>query len=305
MKTYIENPFKDLFLVDLVQASFPGFRNFISSWIYRGPETNFVVDPGPSNTIQILIDGLKSLGIKRLDYILLTHIHLDHGGGTGDLLQEYPMAKVICHEKGISHMINPERLYHSSLEVLGTLARTFGPLMPVREECIYSASNIIIPEGKITIFPTPGHAPHHQSFLFKGLLFCGEALGTTIPTDRKLYLRLATPPVFKHEIFRDSIDRIEAINPDHLCMAHYGFKRNADEVIIAAKTQLEYWQKELSTILKTNDTIPDHLDIFRYLIKNDPLLSGFFDLPEDIKQREYFFSGNSIKGMIDYLKKEF
>ena len=303
MKIKVSSPYKNLYLVDLDQDTLTGFRSFISSWIYKGVKTSFVVDPGPSNTINILIESLKRLDIVHLDYILLTHIHLDHGGGTGSLLKEFPMAKVICQSKGISHMIDPKRLYQSSLEVLGDLARTFGPVQPVPAEKIFDTDKLNLPEGQIYVFPTPGHAPHHQSFLFNGLLFCGEALGTTIPTKKDLYLRLATPPVFKYDIFRNSIQIISDANPDNLCMAHYGFINNPDEVIRNAIGQLDHWLAELQNMIDAEGIDPSHKSAFQYFIDHDPRLSIFKKLPLDIQEREWYFSGNSIKGMVDYLLK--
>lgn len=303
MKIKISNPYKNLYLIDLDQDTLTGFRRFISSWIYKGVKTNFVVDPGPSNTINILTESLKRLEIEHLDYILLTHIHLDHGGGTGSLLREFPMAKVICQTKGISHMIDPERLYQNSIEVLGDLARTFGPVQSVPAEKIFATDKLSLPEGQICIFPTPGHAPHHQSFLFNGLLFCGEALGTTIPTKKDLYLRLATPPLFKYDIFRNSIQIINDANPDNLCMAHYGFNNNPDEVIRSAIGQLDHWLAELQNMIDAEGIVPSPKTAFQYFIDHDPCLSLFKKLPLDIREREWYFSGNSIKGMVDYLMK--
>ncbi|HXE95003.1 MAG TPA: MBL fold metallo-hydrolase, partial [Dongiaceae bacterium] len=104
----------NLTCIDLDQPSLEGFRNFISSWLYRGEGFNLLVDPGPLSTIPRLIATLRSHGVERLDYVLLTHIHIDHAGGAGALLKEFPEAHVICHPDGIRHITAPEKLWEGS-----------------------------------------------------------------------------------------------------------------------------------------------------------------------------------------------
>lgn len=113
----------NLFLIDLDQPR-EGFRHFISSWILLEKGGAVLVDTGPRSTIPVLKQALRKLGITKIPYILLTHIHIDHAGGTGLLMNDYPEAKVICHPKGIRHMVQPEKLWESSRQVLGPLARS-------------------------------------------------------------------------------------------------------------------------------------------------------------------------------------
>ena len=95
-----------------------------------------LVDPGPASTIPYLVERLDELGIRTIDYILLTHIHLDHAGGTGQLLRHFPGAKVNCHPKGIPHMVAPQKLWEESIKVLGKVAEAYGEMAPVPESCI-------------------------------------------------------------------------------------------------------------------------------------------------------------------------
>lgn len=303
MKLKLSQPQRNLFLQDLDQDDFPGFRKFISTWIYHSNNLNFVVDPGPANTIYKVISALKELQINHLDYILLTHIHLDHGGGSGDLLEYFPSAKVICHEKAIKHLVDPSKLNNGSLAVLGKLGETFGLLKPVSKDKIVALKSLDTPDGKILISPTPGHAVHHQSFLFRNMLFAGEALGTTIEIDSGYYQRLATPPPFKYEIFKNSIRVIEEMDPKYLCMAHYGFREDVKRLISGARNQLEFWMDYFSSQLVTE--MSDTKILFDNLIKTDPALADFSKLPRDIRDRERYFSKNSIKGMIEFMKQEY
>ena len=84
-------------------------ENFLSTWVYKDSKLCFLVDCGPASTIDPLIAELSEIGIEKgdLDYILLTHVHIDHAGGVGDLLSHFPRASVICHPRGIKHLIDP------------------------------------------------------------------------------------------------------------------------------------------------------------------------------------------------------
>ncbi len=99
----------------------PGFGSFIGSWLYKGEKT-FLVDVGPAATVPLLINALDSLGVKSLDAILLTHIHIDHAGGIGDLASRFPDTPVVCHGSGIPHLRDPSRLWQGSVKTLGDVA---------------------------------------------------------------------------------------------------------------------------------------------------------------------------------------
>jgi len=90
---------ENLYLVDLPQK-LEGFRRFISSWVIKNDDEAVLVDVGPSSTIPKLLESLKYLEIKRVPYVLLTHIHLDHAGGIHGILEKFPDARVVVHEKG-------------------------------------------------------------------------------------------------------------------------------------------------------------------------------------------------------------
>jgi len=184
-----------------------GYEKFITSWLYKGDEGAFLVDPGPACTLDTLLTALENEHISRLDWILLTHIHLDHAGGTGHLVKRFPEARVACHEKGVSHLIAPERLWHASLKILGRVAETYGQMKPVPEEKFFRSSRIPFGSG-IDMVPTPGHAAHHQSPVFKDWIFCGELLGMYLALDKEYYLRPATPSRFILEDYLSSMDRL-------------------------------------------------------------------------------------------------
>ena len=94
-------------------------------------DVNFIVDPGPPSTGEHLIAALETMGLDRLDFILLTHIHLDHAGTTARVLERWPEAKVVCHEIGRPHLADPTRLWEGSRSVLREVAEAYGQPPPV------------------------------------------------------------------------------------------------------------------------------------------------------------------------------
>ena len=176
-----------------IAQDMPGFNPFFGAWVCQD-DLNIMVDVGPANTAGRLVDSMETLGLARLDYIFLTHIHIDHGGALSEVLARYPEARVICHEKGIPHLVDPSRLYEGSLKVLGDLARIYGSPGPIAEEKLVPHTKCRV-DG-LRIIETPGHAIHHLSFTYGGRLYAGEAAGNYFIVGKREYLRPATPHRF-------------------------------------------------------------------------------------------------------------
>ena len=291
------NPDK-LVCIDLDIPILMGFRKFISSWFYQGDGYNLLVDPGPLNTIPHLCGELRRIGVSHLDYILLTHIHIDHAGGAGALLKEYPQATVICHQEGICHMVAPERLWESSRNVLGDVAEAYGEIVPVPAERI-RFEDTIGATGVKTIL-TPGHAQHHCSFMLDDFLFAGEVAGVRYDLDGGVYLRPATPPRFILEVALESLDRVIALRPRAMAFGHYGMVDNALEHLEMARSQLLLWVKGVT---ETGGLVgPDREMAFHAWIKErDAWFGTLHRLPSDIRVRERNFVGNTLRGMIGYV----
>lgn len=291
----------NLYLIPLDQ-NLPGFTSFIGSWIYKGKKT-FLVDVGPASTIPLLVKSLEALDVQHIDAILLTHIHIDHAGGIGDLAVLYPDTAIICHEAGIRHLVDPSRIWEGSLKSLGQTAKIYGPFRPVRQDLLYSAANYSGHE--ILPIMTPGHALHHVSYLLNPYLFAGEAGGIFInDPDIDFYLRPATPPRFFFEIYIKSIDELIAAEPSKICYGHFGMTENAVEMLKTHKKQLFLWKKiikdEMTRHTQTNDRNFLASCLHR-LLNEDPQLKCFSHFDEATQIREKRFFQNSIRGFIEYL----
>jgi len=291
-----------LFLIPLDQEQ-RGFRNFISSWVLRTGSLTVLVDPGPKATIPALAKALSRMGIAHLDYILLTHIHIDHAGGAGLLCREFPLARVACHQKAIKHLIDPSRLWEASKKALGPLAEVYGEIVPVEEERIFFAPEIDHGAQSIACVETPGHAAHHVSYIVGDVLFAGEVAGVFCDLgDRGYYLRPATPPVFRGAPHIASIDRLAGEKAACICFGHFGAHGDAATILTQARDQLARWLTVIEAFMPGSKAeIMEKA--FVALKEKDPLFSLFDELDPDIQERERYFFGNTVQGIMGFLEE--
>lgn len=289
----------DIKLIEIKQ-DMPGFNGFLGSWVCRD-SINFLVDVGPANTAGRLIDSLTSMGLYRIDFILITHIHIDHAGALADLLEQYPMARVICHEKGMKFLMDPSKLWKGSLEVLGDTAKGYGPPKPVRKEKLVPHTQLIVPD--LTVIETPGHAAHHLSFGYKKHLLAGEAGGNYFLINDTEYLRPATPPRFFFKVFLNSLDRLIALENQTICYAHFGVGEGSHRLLNRFRDQLFRWKEIIFELVKKGDQdlVERCMDA---LLENDPELAAFNDMDPDLQKREKIFLNNSINGFIEFFKEQ-
>ena len=292
-----------LFLIDLPQDA-EGFEKFISAWFLKDNlGRKILIETGPASTIPLLISELSGL-TDCLDYIFLTHVHLDHSGGVGHLIKKFNSAKVLVSAKGRKHLIAPDKLWKASVSTIGDIANLYGEPLPIPPD-------VLLAEGEgidgVEIFETPGHAPHHISFRIpfnnEYLLFAGEAAGMTLPDTESLYLRPTTPPKFDANAAFSSLDLLLKVSSeeDILCYSHFGSDANARQIIIKAKEQLFSW---INNITEWHKNGMENNRMKELLLLHDPMLSSFSKLPKQLQSREHSFINNSIQGLIGWIKSQ-
>ena len=286
-------------MLDLIDLDIPelGYTRFISAWLYQGAEGAFLVDPGPTCTIERLCRELAARGADNLDFILLTHIHMDHAGSIGHLAAQFPDAGIVCHEKAVPHLIDPSRLWEGSLKTLGHVAEVYGEIKPVAGERIVTDNWIDFGSG-IRAIDTPGHAPHHLCFVFENEFFCGELFGIFQDLNPGIYLRPATPPRFLADAFFTSMDRVAPYIDRTIRFAHHGRHPNGREILRQGRQQLELW----IDIIREHVDNPDMDKLISALTQRDPIYNRINELPPKVYARERYFTRNSIKGILSYLQ---
>jgi glyoxylase-like metal-dependent hydrolase (beta-lactamase superfamily II) len=201
-----------------------------------------LVDPGPEVAHRTLVGALEDAGIEP-HTILLTHIHLDHAGATGALVRRWPHLQVYVHERGAPHVIDPSKLVASAERIYGDdMARLWGEIVPVPESHVH----VLAGEEGTAIdgwswFYAPGHASHHVIYLHEPsrTAFTGDVAGVRIgggpvhpPTP---------PPDIDLELWRASLDELEARSPSGLACTHFGRYDDVSRQISQIRDGLRRW----------------------------------------------------------------
>lgn len=202
-----------------------------------------LVDPGPGSCLPVL---LSALGEQRPRALLLTHIHLDHAGASGALVERWPDLPVYVHSRGAPHMVDPEKLLVSARRLYGEdMDRLWGPMVPVPER------NIRVLEGgerllddEWEVHYTPGHASHHVSYLHAGSAFVGDTGGVRIMPG-SLTIPPTPPPDIDIEAWHDSIQRILAWSPERLAFTHFGSAEDVGAQLEQLAERLDDWAERV------------------------------------------------------------
>ena len=221
----------------------------IACYLVDGPEPT-IIDPGPTTTLTRLIEELsvRGIGPRDLRRVLLTHIHLDHAGATGDLLEVFSEARVFVHEDGASHLVDPERLVSSTRRTFGDLHdRLWGEVKPVESNRLDVWRSDERPASIAGLRPisTPGHIAHHLSYLDErdGTLFSGDAMGIVLSGGPQ---HPPTPPpaVNLRDWFR-TLQEIGEIGPERFGATHFGLHGDVEDRRLQLTERLELLERRV------------------------------------------------------------
>jgi len=260
-----------VFLIDLKPAN---FSHFIASYVIKSAKVA-IVEAGPTVTVPNLLAGLKEIevGVEDVNYVAVSHIHLDHGGGAGALLKHLPNAKLIVHKRGAPHMVDPEKLWTQAKQVLGKVAERYEEPVPVaKERIIVAEDGMVFDLGngvELKVIETLGHASHHQSFYEKRSegVFPGDTAGIYIPGFNVIIP--TTPMPFHLETTLASIEKLKQLNPKLLYYSHFGQATGASEKLQAHINQLKLWANIVAEKMKEGATIEEMKE---EITKRDPAI---------------------------------
>jgi glyoxylase-like metal-dependent hydrolase (beta-lactamase superfamily II) len=225
-----------------------GWERVTAGYLVQGVAP-VLVETGSQSSVPALLGALDQLGVAPGDLagVAVTHIHLDHAGGVGDVARAFPSATVYVHERGARHLADPSRLVDSASRVYGTLLDSlYGRIDPTPVERIHVLADgediRIGPDRVLTTVDSPGHAKHHLALhdSVSGLLFAGDAVGVRLPDAG--VLRPATPPPdFDLDQALTSLQRFAERRPSALALAHYGLVPDPLAVLDEATGTLRRW----------------------------------------------------------------
>ncbi len=278
-----------------------------------------LIETSASPSVPYIIEGLNELNIalEDIDYVIVTHIHLDHAGGAGLFLQSCPNAAFVVHPRGTSHMVDPSRLIASAKSVYGAeFDSLFDPIVPIDAERIKEIEHeevLSLGQHQLTFYHTEGHAKHHVSILYSATngLFVGDTTGVRYPEmDGEaidLIIPSTSPNQYNPETMEQSIQLYEKLHATELYFGHYGAYQNPSE----AYRQVRYWTPlfiaEGEKALTVSSDFKEQVKFLDTRFKE--LLHSYLqehDIPENhpVYQTIPFDTIVSAMGILDYLAKK-
>jgi glyoxylase-like metal-dependent hydrolase (beta-lactamase superfamily II) len=230
------------------------------------------VDVGTNDSVPYLLAGLEALGIAResVDYLLLTHVHLDHAGGAGRLMRELPNAVAVLHPRGAPHMIDPSKLIVGSRAVYGDerFRQLYGDILPIAAERVRvtrDGDTLSLAGRELEILHTPGHAMHHQVFVDRAhaCMFTGDTFGISyreLDSPRGAFIiPTTTPTQFDPQQLIASIDRLLSYSPEAMYLMHFSRVTDVPRLGESLKGQI----RELTRIAEQSAAAPDRAAAIR------------------------------------------
>ncbi|HEY6428865.1 MAG TPA: MBL fold metallo-hydrolase [Acidimicrobiales bacterium] len=251
-----------------------GWERVTAGYLIEG-SAPVLIETGSQTSVPVLLAALSQIGVgaSELAGVAVTHIHLDHAGGVGDVAKAFPSATVYVHEKGARHLADPARLIDSAARVYGPLLDSlYGRLDPTPSERLHVLQDgeevAVDADRTLTAVDSPGHAKHHLGLhdSLSGVLFAGDAVGVKLPDGG--VLRPSTPPPdFDLDQAIHSLGKFAARKPSAIALAHYGLLEHPDELLAEAEETLRQWAETAEKAYREGTDIADAL-----ATRFDPLL---------------------------------
>lgn len=259
-----------------------------------------IVDTGIGTHVDRVLEGLESLGVSPADLstILLTHVHLDHAGGAGFLVDACPNATVVVHERGARHLADPSRLWEGTKQAVGGEIDYYTEPRPVPEPRIRAVQDgdvVELGDRTIGLHDAPGHAPHQVigHVPTSGVLFAGDAAGIYVPQRDDIY-PTTPPPDFDLSASLDTLARMRALEASTLCYTHFG-PSTPDGMLARYGEVLESW---VGTIESRRDDLGDDAAVVESLVAEADLTDVWGP-----RKAEADMAMNA-RGILDYLDRQ-
>mgnify|MGYP006090873487 FL=1 len=221
MSPVVNKHSKNVFWFDLCPNN---ESNFISVYIIIDDKIS-IIETGPASSHDTLLAGIKQVGLspQDIDYIIPTHIHLDHFGGGGHMMDVCTNAKSIVHPNAYKHVSSIDRWWSGSHDFLGDIADLYGKPKSIPEERLISAEDgfeLSLGGQNIRGIHTPGHAPHHITWIYKKEAFVGDSAGLWYPNIGNSFP--VTPGYYRHDLALESIEKMDKLDLEYIHYTHFG-----------------------------------------------------------------------------------
>ncbi|MCL1500651.1 MBL fold metallo-hydrolase [Xanthomonas nasturtii] len=220
--------------IHTIDTGFGGVQ-FDAAYLIVEAQRGAFVDCGTSLSVPHMLAAVQAAGLTpaQVEWLVLTHVHLDHAGGAGALLQHLPNARVLVHPRGAPHLIDPTRLIAGATAVYGEaeMARSYGVIVPVPAERVVQASDgdtVMLGARALHTIDTPGHARHHLCVwdARSRSWFTGDTFGLSYrqldSAAGAFILPTSSPVQFEPEAMLQSIARLMETAPEAMYLTHYG-----------------------------------------------------------------------------------
>lgn len=237
-----------------------GVEHLIATGMLDTEEGLLLVDPGPATTLEALQTVLNEAGYGWDDVagLLLTHIHLDHAGAAGSIVEQAPHAQVYVHRRGAPHLTAPERLIRSAKRIYGDMMEElWGEIRAVPEDNVHALTGgekLNLGGRTLRVAYTPGHAVHHVSYFDAATetAFIGDVGGLRI-AGADYVLPVAPPPDVELERWHESIDRIRDWEPERIFVTHFGAFDDVERHLRDMEMRLDAFAETVRADLTTDE----------------------------------------------------
>ncbi|MFC0270716.1 MBL fold metallo-hydrolase [Metabacillus herbersteinensis] len=315
---FIEKLDERLTIIDSLDL---GMRGRTSTYVLQD-EKIALFEPSASPSIPHILEGLKELSIplEKIDFIIVTHIHLDHAGGAGLLLEKCPNAYLVVHPKGAKHLIDPSRLIAGAQAVYGSeFNRLFDPIIPIPENRLLIMENAdtlkLSDTCTLTFYDSPGHANHHFSIhdSVSNGIFTGDAIGIfyqeLLEDGLEFYLPSTSPNQFNPEAMLKSAQMIEKLAVEKIYYSHFGVSSNPNQALSALRKWLPVFLDAAERgLLLENDK--ENVTALAHSVQNELQKSVFKALDQqNISKTHSVYDILKLDlsvcamGLVDYLEK--
>ncbi|MGI6442433.1 MAG: MBL fold metallo-hydrolase [Synergistaceae bacterium] len=241
-------------------------------YILRDSNSAALVETANNASLPYILDAMNELSVRKEDveYIFITHVHLDHAGGAGSYIKEFPNARIVIHPLGAPHLIDPQRIVAAASEVYGAdwVKSLYGEIIPVDRNRIIAAEDgqtINMKSRNIICLATPGHARHHMAFFDEkhSAMFTGDALGSSWPEMNAINGRWIIPSTapmqFDPGDMHSSIDKIARFKPQKVYLTHFGLLENLSEAAEELHRDIDKYVFETEKLNGNEEKIREYL----------------------------------------------